>query len=276
MSDMPQNEGGSAIVRNILMVVAAIYMVGSVVFMVQANNRISDMEKRQVQGQKELAKKIDDNNSQLRASVNVVADRVGLTEKDLSKKASELQSQERATQSRLRADEESTKQQFGAVNGEVNGVKSEVSRVSADVSDTRTDLATTKGKLEHAIGDLNRHSELIATTHDELELLKHRGDRDYFEFTLRKGKDPVRLSTVSLQLKKTDAKKNQFTLTVMADDKKIEKKDRSINEPLQFYTGRDRSLYEVVVNTVDKNQVTGYLATPKALANAQAPQVNQQ
>ena len=276
MSEMPQNEGGSAIVRNILMVVAAIYMVGSVVFMVQANNRISDMEKRQVQGQKELAKKIDDNHSQLQASVNVVADRVGLTQKDLSKKASDLQSEERATQSRLRADEESTKQQFGAVNGEVSGVKSEVSRVSADVSDTRTDLATTKGKLEHAIGDLNRHSELIATTHDELELLKHRGDRDYFEFTLRKGKDPVRLSTVSLQLKKTDAKKNQFTLTVMADDKKIEKKDRSINEPLQFYTGRDRSLYEVVVNTVDKNQVTGYLATPKALANAQAPQVNQQ
>lgn len=276
MSDMPQNEGGSAIVRNILMVVAAIYMVGSVVFMVQANNRISDMEKRQVQGQKELAKKIDDNHSQLQASVNVVADRVGLTQKDLSKKASDLQAEERATQSRLKSDEESTKQQFGAVNGEVNGVKSEVNRVSADVSDTRNDLATTKGKLEHAIGDLNRHSELIATTHDELEVLKHRGDRDYFEFTLRKGKDPVRLSTVSLQLKKTDAKKNQFTLTVMADDKKIEKKDRSINEPLQFYTGRDRSLYEVVVNTVDKNQVTGYLATPKALANPQAPQVNQQ
>jgi chromosome segregation ATPase len=258
------------------MVVAAIYMVGSVVFMVQANNRISDMEKRQVQGQKELAKKIDDNNSQLRASVNVVADRVGLTQKDLSKKASDLQSEQRATQSRLRADEESTKQQFGAVNGEVKGVKSEVSRVSADVSDTRTDLATTKGKLEHAIGDLNRHSELIATTHDELEVLKHRGDRDYFEFTLHKGKDAVRLSTVSLQLKKTDAKKSQFTLTVMADDKKIEKKDRTVNEPLQFYTGRDRMLYEVVVNTVDKNQVTGYLATPKALANPQAPQVNQQ
>jgi len=276
MSDLPQNEGGSAIVRNILMVVAAIYMVGSVVFMVQANNRISDMEKRQVQGQKELAKKIDDKNSQLQASVSVVADRVGLTQKDLSKKASDLQAEERATQSRLRSDEESTKQQFGAVNGEVNGVKSEVSRVSADVSDTRTDLATTKGKLEHAIGDLNRHSELIATTHDELEVLKHRGDRDYLEFTLKKGKDAVRLSTVSLQLKKTDAKKNQFTLTVMADDKKIEKKDRSINEPLQFYTGRDRSLYEVVVNTVDKNQVTGYLSTPKALANPQAPQVNQQ
>ena len=276
MSDMPQNEGGSAIVRNILMVVAAIYMVGTVVFMVQANNRISDMEKRQVQGQKELAKKIEDNNSQLRASVNVVADRVGLTQKDLTKKASDIQAEERATQSRLRADEESTKQQFGAVTGEVNGVKSEVSRVSADVSDTRTDLATTKGKLEHAIGDLNRHSELIATTHDELELLKHRGDRDYFEFTLHKGKDPVRLSTVSLQLKKTDAKKSQFTLTVTADDKKIEKKDRTVNEPLQFYTGRDRMLYEVVVNTVDKNQVTGYLATPKAIANPQAPQVNQQ
>jgi hypothetical protein len=107
--------------------------------------------------------------------------------------------------------------------------------------------------------------------HDQLELLKHRGDRDYLEFTLYKGHEPTRLSTVSLQLKKVDPKKSQFTLYVMADDKKIEKKDRNLYEPLQFYTGRDRNLYEVVITAVDKNAVSGYMSTPKNIASAAQP-----
>src|SRR6266481_1672521 len=270
MSD-PQNDGGNQVVRNILMVVALVYVIGSVFFMVQAQNRINDMEKRQTAAQEEIVKKMNDSNGQLRASLNVLAERAGMNHKELSKKASEIQAKERETESRLKADEESTKQQIGAVTSEVNGVKGEVGKVTADVTDTKNDLATTKSKLEHAIGDLNKHSELIATTHDELEVLKHRGDKDYFEFTLNKGKDATRLSIVSLQLKKTDPKNGTFTLYVLADDKKIEKKDKNINEPLQFYTGRDRSLFEVVVNTVDKNAITGYLSTPKNVAASQMP-----
>jgi hypothetical protein len=271
MSDTPHSDGGNPVVRTILMVVGAVYLIGSVIFMVQAHNRIGDMEKKQTAALDEIVKKMTDSNGQMKASINVLADKVGMTHKDLSKKATALQVEERATEARVKADEEANKQEFGAVKGEVAGVKGEVTKVSADVSDTRNDLATTKGRLDHAIGDLNKHSELIATTHDELEVLKHRGDKDYFEFTLNKGKDATRLSIVSLQLKKTDPKKSTFTLYVMADDKKIEKKDRTINEPLQFYTGRDRSLFEVVVNTVDKNQVTGYLVTPKNVAANQMP-----
>ncbi len=270
MSEVPQNDG-NPVVRTILMVVAVVYVIGSVIFMVQAQIRISDMEKRQVAAQEEIVKKMTDSTAQTRASINVLADRVGMTHKQLSKETAALQTKEQATESRLKADEEATKQQFGAVATEVNGVKGEVGKVSADVTDTKNDLATTKGKLDHAIGDLNRHSELIATSHDELELLKHKGDRDYFEFTLKKDKDPTHLSIVSLQLKKTDPKKNKFTLYVLADDKRIEKKDRTINEPLQFYSGRERSLFEVVINTVDKNTVTGYLSTPKNVATNQMP-----
>jgi hypothetical protein len=270
MSEVPQNDGNS-VVRTILMVVAGVFVIGSVIFMVQAQIRISDMEKKQAAAQEEILKKMTETNAQTRASINVLADRVGMTHKQLSKETSSLQAKELATESRLKADEESTKQQFGAVTTEVNGVKGDLTKVGADVTDTKNDLATTKGKLEHAIGDLNKHSELIATSHEELELLKHKGDRDYFEFTLKKDKDPTRLSIVSLQLKKTDPKKSKFTLYVMADDKKIEKKDRTINEPLQFYTGRDRNLFEVVINTVDKNTVTGYLSTPKNVATSQMP-----
>lgn len=270
MSDSSR-DGANPVVRTILLIVAVIYMIGSVIFMVQAQNRIADLEQQEVAAHKELGKKIEDSNGRMRASVNVLADKLGLTHKELSKKASDLQTEERAMQTRLKTDEETTKKQFGDVAGEVSGVKGRVAQVSADVSDTRNDLASTKTKLEHAIGDLSRHSELIATTHDELELLKHRGDRDYFEFTLHKGKDPTRLSIVSLQLKKTDRKKNKFTLYVIAEDKKIEKKDRTINEPLQFYTGRERALFEVVVNSVDKNTVTGYLSTPRNVARVQMP-----
>jgi len=271
MSD--HNDGGSALVRNILIVAGAAYMIGSVLFMVQAQNRLTDMEKREIANEKELAKKIEDNNNQTRASLSVVADRVGLTQKDLAKRAAALQAEENATKSRLSADEASNKQQFGQVNTEVSNVKGQVTRVSADVNDTRTDLQATKGKLETAIGDINKHSELIATTHAQLEQLRHRGDRDYLEFTLHKGGEPVHLSTVSLQLKKVDPKKGEFTLLVFTDDKKIEKKDKQLNEPLQFYTGRDRNLYEVVINAANKDVVSGYMSTPKNIAsNAVAEQ----
>ncbi len=271
MSDMPHNDGGSPLVRNILMGAAVVYMIGSVIFMVQAQLRLTDMEKQESAARTELAKKLDDSNGQMRAEIRVVADRVGLTQKDLNKKAAVLQSEENATQQRLKSDEDSTKEQFGAVNNEVSGVKGQVSKVSADVNDAKTDLAATKGRLETAIGDINKHSELIATTHDQLEQLRHRGDRDYIEFTLHKGKEPTHLSTVSLQLKKVDPKKGEFTLYVLADDKKIEKKDKNVNEPLQFYTGRDRNLFEVVINAIDKDVVSGYMSTPKNIASTARP-----
>lgn len=271
MSDVPQNDGGSPVVRTILMVVAVVYLVGSVIFMIQAQSRIGDLERKQTAQHEELAKKMTDSNAQVKASISVLAKEAGINQKDLTRKTASLQAEQQATQERLKTDEDSNKQQFGAVSTEVNGVKGDVTKVSADVTDTKNDLAVTKGKLDHAIGDINKHSELIATSHDELEVLKHKGDRDYFEFTLKKDKEPTHLSIVSLQLKKTDPKKSKFTLYVLAEDKKIEKKDRSINEPLQFYTGRERALFEVVVNSVDKNTVTGYLSTPKNVATSQMP-----
>jgi hypothetical protein len=102
----------------------------------------------------------------------------------------------------------------------------------------------------------------VAHNAQELEILKHKGDRNYYDFALQKNaRTPV--STITLQLKKVDPKKSKFTLNVMADDRTIEKKDRTLNEPLQFYTGRDHQLYELVVFTAEKNMVTGYLSTPK-------------
>src|SRR6266849_211595 len=196
------------------------------------------------------------------AQEETLGQRLGMTKKDLAQRAAQLQAQQKAAESRL---EKEQKEQMGQVSGEVAGVKTDVGGVKTDVASTRADLEATKAKLQSAVGDLGVQSGLIAHTRDDLEMLKHRGDRNYYEFTLRKGKQSTRVSTVNLQLKRANPKKGKYTLNVIADDRTIEKKDRTLFEPLQFYTRRDRQLYEVVVFTVDKNKVSGYLSTPKQL-----------
>jgi TolA-binding protein len=184
-----------------------------------------------------------------------------MTKKELAARTAELQRQQRASESRL---VQQQKEQISQVTGQVQGVATEVGGVKTDVASTKSDLEATKARLESMKGDMGVMSGLIATTRGDLETLKHRGDRNYYEFTLDKSKNPTPVSTVSLQLKKTDPKRGKFTMNVIADDRTIEKKDRNVNEPIQFYTGRDHLLYELVVWTVDKNKITGYLSTPKS------------
>jgi len=188
---------------------------------------------------------------------------LGLTQKQLEAKTQEVLQREQADSARLAAQQKATSQQVSAVSSAVTDVKTDVGGVKTDVAKTQSDLATAVGQLTSMRGDLDGHSSLIARNHDELELLKHKGDRNYYEFTITKGeKKPV--STISLELKKSDQKKSRFTVVVYADDIKVEKKDKNINEPLQFYTGKDRMLYELVVNSIGaKNQITGYISTPK-------------
>jgi len=191
---------------------------------------------------------------------DALREKVGLTKQELAQRVAELKAQQRATESRL---EKEQKAQISAVTGDIAGVKTDVGGVKTDVASTKADLEATKAKLASTIGDLGVQSGLIAHTAGDLEILKHKGDRNYYEFTLLRGAKPQPVSTVSLQLKKADAKKGKFTMNVTSDDKTIEKKDRNISEPIQFYSGRDHLLFELVVWTVDKNKATGYLSTPK-------------
>src|SRR5271169_342945 len=195
------------------------------------------------------------------AQEETLARQAGMTKKELAQRAAALQAEQKAAESRL---EKEQKEQISAVTGEISGVKTDVGGVKTDVASTKADLEATKAKLQSTVGDLGVQSGLIATTRSDLEVLKHKGDRNYYEFTLLRGAKPQPVSTVSLQLKKADAKKGKFTMNVTADDKTIEKKDRNIAEPIQFYSGRDHLLFELVVWTVDKNKATGYLSTPKS------------
>ncbi len=215
-----------------------------------------------------LAAELRETNARLTVATEELGKSLGLTQKQLDARAQEIIQREQADSRRLESAQKQTAQQVTAVSSDLSNVKTDVGGVKTDVAKTQSDLATTISQLQSIKGDLSDHTSLIARNHDELELLKHRGDRNYYEFTLNKGqKKPV--GTVSLELRKADPKRSRFTLNVFADDKRYEKKDRNVNEPLQFYSGKEPALYEIVVNSINsKNQISGYLSTPK---NAPAP-----
>jgi len=245
----------------ILLILAVIYVAGSLYLLFDLRSQVNSLSKDSKAQFAELTKRVQ----AAEASDETLAQQVGMTKKELAARAAELQRQTRAAEARLA---ERQKEQISQVTGKVAGVETEVGGVKTDVASTKTDLEATKAKLERTIGDLGLQSGLVAKTRDDLELLKHKGDRNYYEFTLLKGAKPQPVSTVSLQLRKADTKRGKYTMNVTADDRTIEKKDRNVNEPIQFYTGRDHLLYELVVWTADKNKVTGYLSTPK---NAPVP-----
>jgi multidrug efflux pump subunit AcrA (membrane-fusion protein) len=265
-SPVPEMHGGaeSNAGKWILIILAVVYVAGSLYFLFNLRGRIDQADKNQAASKTEIAE-LAKRMQSAEASDETLAHQVGLTKKELGDRAAELQRQQKASEARLA---EEQKEQISQVNGEVAGVKTDVGGVKTDVASTKADLEATKSKLQGAIGDLGVQSGLIAHTSSDLEVLKHKGDRNYYEFTLVKGAKPQPVSTVSLQLRKTDPKRGKYTLNVTADDKTIEKKDRNIAEPIQFYSGRDRMLFELVIWTVDKSKATGYLSTPK---NAPVP-----
>jgi hypothetical protein len=210
-----------------------------------------------------LAAELRETDARLQVTTDELGKSLGLTQKQMDERAQEIIVREETDAKRLESAQKQTAQQVNAVASDVSSVKTDVGGVKTDLGKTQTDLATTISQLMAVKGDLSSTNSVIARNHDELVLLEHKGDRNYYEFTLTKGqKKPV--GTVSLELKKTDPKKNKFTLNILADDKNYEKKDRNVNEPLQFYSGKDPALFEIVVNNINnKNQISGYLSSPK-------------
>ena len=213
-----------------------------------------------------LAAALQDTDARLNVATDAMKTSLGLTQKQLDTRSAVLQVREvrgEKTTARLATEQQQTEGQVAAVSSAVTNVQTDVGGVKTDVAKTKTDLAETNNQLTSMKGDLNGHSTLIARNGAELEILKHKGDRNYYQFTLVKGvKQPV--GTVSLVLNRADSKKSKYTLAVFSDDRQYEKKDKSLNEPLQFYSGKVPMLFEIVVNDVTaKNTVTGYLSSPK-------------
>jgi hypothetical protein len=153
-----------------------------------------------------------------------------------------------------------------ATDAKVTEIVSDVGDVRGQVAETRSTLDSTLNDLRSVRGDLGVQSGLIATNSKELAALRDLGERNYYEFNFTRGtKQPYKIGGILVAVKRTDAKRNKYTLEVIADDRRVEKKDKYINEPVQFYVAGARLPYELVVNEVHKDRVVGYLATPKVV-----------
>jgi multidrug efflux pump subunit AcrA (membrane-fusion protein) len=246
--------------------VAVLAALGGLGWSYALSNRLTRQEAALSEANQQNAKldaQLRETNARLRVATDELGRSVGMTQKQLDTRAQQIIAHEAAENKRLETAQKQTAQQVTAVQTDVSSVKTDVGGVKTDLTKTQTDLATAVSQLTSMKGDLSNHASLIARNGSELEVLKHKGDRNYYEFTLTKGqKKPV--GTVSLELKKADMKKSRFTVVVYADDRSYEKKDRNVDEPLQFYSGKDPALNEIVVNTIgSKNTVSGYLSTPK-------------
>ena len=193
-------------------------------------------------------KDLDSGLAAVRGQTAKIAERAGVTEAELEKTAAEAQE--------LREAQRKGQQTVKTLGGEVVKVKD-------DVAAQKAAIAETQEKLQRAMGDLGQQSGLIARNAEELEALKRTGLRDYFEFDLGKGKSPAPIGPVAIRLKDADAKKHKFNMVLVVDDIQIEKKDKTLLEPVQFYRKGSRQLHEIVVYSVQKDRITGYLSTPK-------------
>jgi hypothetical protein len=212
-----------------------------------------------------LAQKLareDEINQQLQSDLKVVTDKLNVTQGDLLKARKQNKQSAVAVDKKIAGLESSVNTQLAA-----KASADDVNKLNTDVTGVRTDLDATKNNLQMARSEMGT---LIARNHDEIDQLRHMGTRDYYEFTVNRKGGAQKVGAVQVELKNTNQKKSQFTINVLADDRTFEKKNRSVNEPIFFYTGGSRAALELVINKVTKSSASGYLSVPKAAGTAAA------
>jgi chromosome segregation ATPase len=236
-------------------------------------DQIQNLENNQKLGESSVTNQL----SSLKSEIAGAQEAVGDTKAELKKTATQIQAEGQRTKQELstalasKADTAHVREQVQAVkteadtkisqvNTEVGGVKTEVNTVKTDLEATRRDLEGTQRQLVDVRDTL---SAAVAKNSTELAQLRLKGEREYIEFTVPKKKDLMKVEDIRIALLKTDAKKGKFNLKIVVDDNQLEKKDRLINEPIQFLVGQNRVRYEIVINWVQKNQAGGYLSIPK-------------
>jgi chromosome segregation ATPase len=178
--------------------------------------------------------------------------------------ARQLQAEEAKMQQQVTGQISEVNQSVTAANAKIADVSTDVGAVKSQAAMTQSQLEKTIADLKSVTGDLGVQSGLIATNGTELQALKLRGERNYIDIKLGKAKQPQRFGDITLKLESADPKHNKYSVTLMADDKSTQKKDKSVNEPVQFYTSKGgHTPYELVINQVTKTGIVGYLSTPK-------------
>lgn len=187
----------------------------------------------------------------------------GQAKQEALKHADQLARQLADEQQQVASQLTEVKESATTANTKLADVTSDVAATKTDVAATKTELQNTVTDLKRVRGDMGVLSDRIATNGTELAALRTLGERNYVEFNIAKSKAPQKVADVQLWLKKTDVKRNRFSIELQADDRTVEKRDRTINEPVQFYVSKAHQPYEIVVNEVTKDHIAGYLATPK-------------
>jgi small-conductance mechanosensitive channel len=208
-----------------------------------------------------LAKE-DEINQQLQSDLRVVTDKLNLTQTQLVAARKQNKATTVAVDKKLSGLESSVNTQLAT-----KANTDDVNKLNGDVTGVKSDLDATKNSIQMARSEMGT---LIARNHDEIDQLRRMGQRDYFEFTVTRKSGAAKVGSIQVELKDTNTKKNQYTINVLADDKSFEKKNRSVNEPIFFYTGGSHAALELVVNKVSKNTASGYLSVPKAAGTASA------
>lgn len=206
--------------------------------------------------------KADDINQQMQSDLKVVTDKLNLTKAELMAARKQNKTATTAVDQKVNNLATSVKAELAT-----KANADDMNKLNGDVSGVKSDLDATKTSIQMARSEMGT---LIARNHDEIDQLRRMGQRDYFEFTVQRKGGATKVGIIQIQLKDTNTKKNQYTINVLADDNSFEKKNRSVNEPIFFYTGGTRSALELVVNKVTKSTATGYLSVPKGAGAATA------
>jgi chromosome segregation ATPase len=275
----------------VIVLVAGVAAIGGLGFVYE--NGQTDGLRRQVmafqQDNAALRSSLSQSDSELQSALNAVRADLDSTRKDTNSAVAKAQAavrkhadlvagriqQQQVEQgeqlsAQLNQVKESSSETATKLDGKLDGISTEVGAVKSDVASAKSNIEQTQGELQRTKGDLGLMSGLIATNSKEIQYLRDLGDRNIYQFTIAKVSGMQKVGDIQVMLRKADAKRNRFTVDVRADDKLVEKRDKSINEPVQFYTARAHQPYELVVNEVTKDKVTGYLATPKVTLSRNA------
>jgi len=187
--------------------------------------------------------------------LSVVTDKMKLTQTELSR-ARKQAAQIKEDQAKQLTDLQNN------VNGQLatKATVDDVNKLGTDVTNVKTDLDATKNNLNMTRGEFGT---LIAKNHDEVEELRRLGERDYYEFTIDKKNTREKVGDLMVELRGVNTKKNMYTVAIFVDDNRYEKRNRSVNEPIYFFTHGARAPLEFTVNQVGKDKIAGYLSVPK-------------
>ena len=195
-------------------------------------------------------------NADLQGDLKVVTDKLKITQGQLRKSRQEAAKLNDETNGKITALDTSVHTELATKAG-----TDDVKQVDGRVSQVSTDLNSTKDELKMAKSEMGT---LIARNHDEIDQLRRLGERDYTEFTISGRNKPQKVGNVTVTLKGINQKKNQVNIAMIVEDKSYEKKNRSVNEPMFFYTSGTRLPDELVVNKIGKDSISGYVSIPKA------------